>query len=404
MTKIICFDLRCLQMGHESRGIGMHARSILENLDPKRDIKYIIYAFDAYDPIKKLGIQIPLEYELVQTKTLKKSISNPQDFFQLSQIIWHRYNKLQQKNIDVFVQFDFMLGLPKLAGTTTILMAYDLIPLLFKDDYLPSPLYAFTTTSGIVSKIKKTLRATYYRWRYHLHYQNFSRADTILSISTDTTKSLHTILSVQLEKIVTIPLAPVFNTTKAIRPKGLIVEKDKFIFYIGATDKRKRVIDLIDAFNILRKKGIDLELVLAGKEFDDPQKIPQADIVQALSNTPYQKYIHTLGYVDDGEKLWLYKNSLAFIFPTLYEGFGLPVLEAMQAGCPVISYNNSSIPEVAGDAALLVETGNKDEIIKSVEYLYNDHDARSNLIKKGFEREKLFSWSIYMNKFYEVVI
>ena len=403
MTRIICFDLRCLQIGHESRGIGMHARSILENIDPNEDVRYVIYAFDKNDPIKNLGIRMPVPYTLVQTKWMKKSIDRPQDFFNLAQIIWHKYRPLKNKDVDVFIQFDFMLGLPRFTSVKKVLIAYDLIPLKFKRDYIPTPFMEFKKHHGIFKKTKKALRATYYQMRYWLHYKNFQKADMILGISDDTAKSLHDILSIPYEKITTIPLAPVFNTDKAKKPSALSISTP-FIFYIGATDPRKRVQDLIEAFSIARSKGVDIDLILAGKEFAKPEKIPQASIVKALRNNEYRSNIHSIGYVDDSEKLWLYKNAVAFVFPTAYEGFGLPVLEAMKMGCPVISYDNSSIPEVVGDAAILIETGDVSSLATGILRINSDSSLRSTLIDRGVERAKEFTWSGYMNNFYEKVL
>ena len=404
MTKIICFDLRCLQIGHESRGIGMHARSMLENIDPTKDVEYIIYAYDKNDPIKKLDINIPVAYQLVQTKTVKKSIDSPKDFYYLSQIIWHRFRPLQDKPIDAFIQFDFMLGFPKTKNIKKILIAYDLIPLIFKDQYMPTPLSEFKKYRGVLQKSKKTVRALYYQMRYSLHYKNFFGADLILSISKDTARSLTTILGIPSSKIVTIPLAPVFSTCVAKKPNQLNV-KNPFIFYIGATDPRKRVQDLIEAFAILRDKKLPIDLVLVGKEFAEPKKIPQLSIRDALENSPYKKDIYTLGYVTDEEKLWLYKNALVFVFPTVYEGFGLPVLEAMKSGCPVISYNNSSIPEVANDAAILIKTGDISAIVNSVKDLCSNEEKalRSSLIRKGVVRSRAFTWTRYMNTFYSQI-
>ncbi len=88
MSKTICFDIRCLQIGHESRGIGMHVKSLLEHL-PKNNngVKYVLYAFDKNDPIKTLEINMPAPYELITTPTVKKSIDSPRDFYYLAKII-----------------------------------------------------------------------------------------------------------------------------------------------------------------------------------------------------------------------------------------------------------------------------------------------------------------------------
>ncbi|MEO8911689.1 MAG: glycosyltransferase family 1 protein [Candidatus Saccharimonas sp.] len=380
----------------------MHARSILENIDPAEDYTYLIYAYDESDPIKKLAINMPAPYTLIQTKTLKKSIDSPRDFPHLARVIFHRFTALRDKGIDVFVQFDFMLGLPSTSiAIKTILVAYDLIPLIFKEDYIPTPTFAFRNNKGTLKKTKKTLRALYYQERYRLHYKNFEKADLLLSISNSTTESLITLLGIRQDRIATIPLAPVFNTDKAIQPHRLKLSKP-FIFYIGATDARKRVSDLIKAFNLVRQKN-DIELILAGKEFANPAKIPSKDIIETLENTPFRRNIHTLGYVNDAEKLWLYRNAKAFVFPSAYEGFGLPIVEALQNGCPVIAYDNSSIAEVGGNAIILTPTSDVAALAGSINTLLADTAMRDKNVKLGYTQSKIYTWKNYMNQFYQIL-
>ena len=103
-----------------------------------------------------------------------------------------------------------------------------------------------------------------------------------------------------------------------------------------------------------------------------------------------EKYVITPGYVSDGELSYLYENAEAFVFPSRYEGFGLPVLEAMQSGCPVVAYDNSSIPEVAGNAAILVKDG--ESMVPALEDLMQDKGKRKALIEKGYKQAEKFSW------------
>lgn len=390
-------------MGHENRGIGMHARSLLENLPPDEIYSYVFYIFDRSNPIEDLGIKLQVPYTLIETPSIKSSIDRPQDFLELSRIIWHKFTPLLSADIDVFVQFDFMLGLPKLKGVKTVLIAYDLIPLLFSKEYLPTPWYAFRQSTGLLTPYKKALRASYYRGRYRLHYKNFQAADRIISISTHTADSIVDILGINQAKITTIPLAPVFNTKVATKPLLLKGNRKPFLFYIGATDKRKRVQDLVAAYDSLRKQGYDFDLVLAGKEFEAVQEIPNKDIRLAIQTSPYREGIKSIGYVNDGEKLWLYENALAFVFPTLYEGFGLPILEAMQHGCPVITYNNSSIPEISGKAAYLVDSGNVTHLTESIAEVISKPAMRRKLAAEGKKQAANYSWPIYVKEFLNAI-
>ncbi len=96
--------------------------------------------------------------------------------------------------------------------------------------------------------------------------------------------------------------------------------------------------------------------------------------------------------VDDNSLKNLYRNAEAFVFPSLYEGFGLPVLEAFSCGCPAILSNASSLPEIGGDGAIYFDPYDKESITNSIEKVLHDEEFRDNLIQKGYERQKFFSW------------
>jgi glycosyltransferase involved in cell wall biosynthesis len=107
----------------------------------------------------------------------------------------------------------------------------------------------------------------------------------------------------------------------------------------------------------------------------------------------YSQRIIFTGYVPDEDLSALYSGAKAFIFPSLQEGFGLPILEAMQCGTPVISSNATSLPEVAGEAAILINPYDKDELSQAMLNLLSDENLRNELTQKGLERAKQFSWS-----------
>lgn len=394
--KKICIDLRCLQIGHESRGIGMHARSVLERLEIRDDIYYYFYVYEGSNPIADNNISVSVPYNLITTPAVKKSIDRPQDFLQVAKVIWHQYKPLKNVKPDIFFQFDFMLGMPRWRNTKTILVAYDLIPLLFPDEYLPKPSVAFRQATGILLKFKKTLRAVYYQFRYAIHYREFSRANHIISISKDTANSLTSLLNIPSDKITVASLAPVFSTKKATPIRSLQGIKVPFFFYIGATDSRKRSQDLIAAFENTRRADYDVKLVLAGKEFAIIKKIPNLEVRQSILNSPFKSDIYCIGYVSDQEKLWLNQHAYAFVFPTLHEGFGLPILEAMQSGCPVISYNNSSIPEVAGTAAILTKDEKSESLESAMKKLLDQPALRHKYEITGLKQAKKFSWDTHM--------
>jgi glycosyltransferase involved in cell wall biosynthesis len=114
--------------------------------------------------------------------------------------------------------------------------------------------------------------------------------------------------------------------------------------------------------------------------------------VRAIKRSKYTKEIQLIDYVSENQKLSLYQGAQAFLFPSFYEGFGLPVLEAMQAGCPVITSNTSSLPELTAGAAILVDPFNVNDIAVAINVLLSSDRLRSDLIESGSARAQGFSW------------
>lgn len=167
-----------------------------------------------------------------------------------------------------------------------------------------------------------------------------------------------------------------------------IVEGEYFLF-IGAFESRKNIVGIIKAFNLVAEKNKDIKLVIAGKQVWENCD----ELYNAVSSSPSKERIIFTGYVDTITKRRLYSNAQAFVFPSLYEGFGIPVIEAMYCGCPVITANNSSLPEVGGDAAVYVNAENVEQLAYEMERVLNDNTLRNSLIQKGFAQKNNFSWN-----------
>jgi glycosyltransferase involved in cell wall biosynthesis len=179
-------------------------------------------------------------------------------------------------------------------------------------------------------------------------------------------------------------------------------DQNRLILYLGNIEPRKNIAGLIDAFNILRAKTpAGLKLVLAGADGWKNKKI-----YAAWKNSPYQDDIKFLGYISQREKEILYNLATVFAYPSFYEGFGFPPLEAMTYGVPVVCSNVSSLPEVVGEAGLLVDPDQPREIAQALELALTDEELRRRLIAKGYERIKHFSWpqaaAQYLQVFNEV--
>lgn len=160
-----------------------------------------------------------------------------------------------------------------------------------------------------------------------------------------------------------------------------------YVLTVGTLEPRKNQERLIRAFESLPASAGALDLVLVGGK-----GWRAGSVLRAIEASPARTRIHRLGSVSEGALSTLYANALAFAYPSVYEGFGLPVLEAMARGTPVLTSNVSSLPEVAGDAALLVDPGSVDSIRSGLERLVDDPDLRERLIASGREREATFSW------------
>lgn len=161
-----------------------------------------------------------------------------------------------------------------------------------------------------------------------------------------------------------------------------------YILYLGKIQKHKNVGRLLEAYQQYRTVSkAPLPLVLAGRE--QGASAPVAEIINRLELGPY---IKRLGYVPNDLVPELYRGAHAFVFPSLWEGFGIPVVEAMASGTPVITSSATSLPEIAGNAALVVNPESPGEIAAALLRLESEPGLRDNLIRKGQERAKVFSW------------
>ncbi len=160
---------------------------------------------------------------------------------------------------------------------------------------------------------------------------------------------------------------------------------NEYLLFVGTIQPRKNIARLIQAFSMLQSKNIDL--VLVGKK-----GWLYEEILEAPKKFEVEDRVKFLDFVPDADLPILYRGALCFILPSLYEGFGLPVLEAMANDCPVITSNVSSLPEVAGDAAILVDPESIESIKEGIERLLNDKKLREELIEKGRQQVKKFSW------------
>ena len=210
------------------------------------------------------------------------------------------------------------------------------------------------------------------------------KASAVIVPSENTKKDLKRILRFGEEKIYVTPLGvdEGWETLDGVWKDNL---PKKFVLTVGGLEPRKNIARLIDAIEIVRKKIPDLELAIVGGSGWKSEKL-----LEKIHASPFIKHITDC---DSKKKLAaLYRAAAVFVFPSLYEGFGLPPLEAMAAGCPVACSNSSSLPEVAGSAAIMFDPENTREIADTVEKILSDSTLRNNLIERGKARAHEFSW------------
>jgi glycosyltransferase involved in cell wall biosynthesis len=161
-----------------------------------------------------------------------------------------------------------------------------------------------------------------------------------------------------------------------------------FILYAGNIKPHKNLDRLIEAFSILRRRGVeDAKLFIIG---DEASKYPA--LRRLVHRFQLHHHVRFFGFVPDAVLAALYRLASVFVFPSLYEGFGLPPLEAMAAGTPVVTSNTSSLPEVVGDAALLIDPMDAGAIADAVARILGDGTLRADLVRRGHARVQAFSW------------
>lgn len=210
-----------------------------------------------------------------------------------------------------------------------------------------------------------------------------NRAETVISISDFTKKTLIEKYNIEAQKITTIYLN--FNPTR-VSKKRSGNEYGKYFFYPAATWPHKNHLKLIKAFKRVAIKDTDIKLVLAGIKKQNDIKIKSENVRLGL-----QERVFMLGYVNDNDLSNLFNNAFALVFPSLFEGFGIPVLEAMTVGVPTLISDTTSLPEVGGDATLYFDPNSVNDIESKMNTILKNEKLRNNLVKKGYVQVKKFS-------------
>ena len=388
----IGIDLRPLQNGHKYRGIGEVAKQVTNRIlslaAADKDIEFVFYENDEDDPKELLSIPKSLKYEVVKLGLMPEHETGVSKPSKAKRALRELYGNPipSAKESDVFLQFDFAAGVPK--NTRTVLVKHDLIPYLFWDKYFESAWVPFKNKAA-----RTTLRTAFSNYKFmRLLRRSLKNADVIMSVSENTKRDIEKHFGVSPKKSKVALLGVDMKPAKTNDVSTDVQMPTKpYLLFVGAGDARRRVEDAVYAYNNLKAAGNDVQLVLVGENFKSPESIPNTAVRNAVMKTSYKDDLLTFGYIDDQTKQQLFKNALAYVYPTKYEGFGIPVLESFLLGCPIIVYKNSSIPEVGGDHAIYVNDwqGIKTEAER---LLKQPKEERAKQIAAAREFAEKFTW------------
>lgn len=307
----------------------------------------------------KLGFKLPKNFEVVVLKT--------KNIFIFEQILVPRYTR--KNDFDIYFVTDPVLS-PFVKARKKIVVYHDII--YFEKDQERE----FKFFENLHHKFMIPISAKY--------------TDVNLCVSEFTESRVKELLNLKNTVVI---LEGVEKSFKIIKEKEKVEEvikkykiKRPFLFYIGSLSPRKNVIRIIEAFCKIKKDIPHNLYLLGGYSWRDKEVL---DLIDEVND---DGRIIRGGFIDEQDLPIIYNLAELYMFPSLYEGFGLPILEAQACGCPVLTSEISSMPEVAGDGAILVNPYEVDDIAKGMKKVLNDTELQKDLTKKGSQNIKRFSW------------
>ncbi len=355
----IAIDARGVTL-YKGTGIGTYTQALIKNLlEMDHNNQYTLFwCGGEYKAYKKQNSQIIL--------TSKKH----QRFFEANYFPYYNH----KENIDIYHVPQNGLGIEHSLGEKCITTIHDLIPYLMPE----------TVGKGYLKGFLKKMPQVIEKSTSLITVSNYSKEDIIRFFPWYPEEAIHV-----------IPLAAkeIFKPLDKNLCKNKLYELFKidkpYILYLGGFSSRKNVRGVIDSFKkIYRSLKEEHYLVIGGALRDEGEQLYNEAMKTELSDR-----IKFLGYLEEEQLPYLYNNCSVFIYPSFYEGFGLPPLEAMSCGAPVITSNTTSIPEVVGDSGILVNPRIEEELSEALIKVLNNPELRLILRRKGLERSSLFSWT-----------
>jgi len=291
------------------------------------------------------------------------------------------FSPFDYKNFDLvhFLYFDpFFLTLPPVRMTKTVVSVFDLTPIVLWPHY----------PRGLRGEVK---------WQI----QKFlvSKVDHIVTLSENSKSDIQKVLAIPTRKITVTPLAAgeEFHRIRDYKLLQVVANKyqlpEKFILYVGDVNYNKNIPGLLEAFMLVKKKDTDVKLVIVGKAFQN-RDLPEVQrINQLIGSLRLNSEVVIVGYVSDQELVAIYNLARVYVQPSIYEGFGLPVVQAMICGLPVVCGRNSSLPEIGGEAAVYAEVGDPEDLAeKIVRVIKMGSSEYRQLSARSHSQANKFSW------------
>jgi glycosyltransferase involved in cell wall biosynthesis len=357
----ICLDIS--PAVHRRAGLGRYAQELTESLlHLDKENEYVAF----YNGPRGVVPQPPLD----RLPRLTVGLSNKP--WRMSILLAHHLGLNLDRlfpGVDLLHSTDHLL--PPLRRVRTVFTVHDLIFLFFPEYHLPLN-----------------------RWYLTLMMPRFiRRADAVITVSECSRRDLVRLYCLDQARIHVIyegiddRFRPVEDPEVLATVRRRYGLPDGFILYVGTIEPRKNLTTLLEAYQTLKGQGLESKLVIVGKKGWLYQ-----DFFRRLRDLGLKGQVIFPGYVPDDDLPAIYSAAQVFAFPSLYEGFGLPVLEAMACGTPVVCSNTSSLPEVAGQAALTIDPRRPQELAQALQRVLEDAALRAELKGKGLAQAARFSW------------
>ena len=299
-----------------------------------------------------------------KNKYFKYSLINGKFLWSQIYLPLYLYN---QKNIDVY--FSPAHYLPRFCPVPQVVTIHDLAYLYYPKDFTKKDLWQLKNWTDFSIKKAKQIIAV----------SKTTKKDIVKNYYVDEGKV--SVIYNGFEKI------SQNSKLKSQKYNSKVKSKEPFILFVGTLQPRKNLIVLIEAFDKFLQINKDFKLIIVGKK-----GWLYENIFEKVKMMKLEKKVIFTDHVEDIELVWFYKNAFCLVLPSFYEGFGIPVLEAMNFDCPVVASFSSSLPEIGADASLYFDPKNPDDLLEKLKSLKENQELRKELITKGRQRIKDFSW------------